>query len=243
MNGSFDISTVVFAILAIFVIWKLRSVLGTRTGNERPPFDPFVRRGQAPGPDRDQGGERGKVIPLPGAADRTATKPMLATRPDDRWQGFAPAGSPVAAGLDEIAKADPAFDAKGFLEGASGAYEMIILAFAKGDRATLAPLLAKDVYEGFAAAISDRESRGETVETTFVSIDRNQIDDAQLRGRLAQIAVRFDAKLITLTRSRDGTVKDGAPDKVSDMVDLWTFSREIGSKDPNWKLIATETAH
>jgi predicted lipid-binding transport protein (Tim44 family) len=243
MNGSFDVSTLVFAILAIFVVWKLRSVLGTRTGNERPPINPFARRNPAdPASNAPGAPERGNVIALPGATEQGA---MPATPLDDpdRWKGYAATDSGAANGLDQIAKADPNFAIKPFLEGARAAYEAIIMAFAKGDRQTLAPLLAKDVFDGFAGAIGEREAKGETVETTIVSIGDPVIDDAQQRGKTAQIALRFSAKLISQTRSKDGTIVDGSLDKVSDMSDVWTFARDVSSRDPNWKLVATETGH
>ncbi len=241
MNGSMDTSSiVVFAILAVFVIWKLRSVLGTRTGTERPPVNPFARRNPADpttGPAQTTL-DRGNVIPLPGAAERT---PVSAADEQDRWQGFAEPGSALAAGLDQISQADPSFAPRPFLDGAQAAYETIILAFARGDRATLEPLLAKDVFEGFSSAVTAREARGETVETTFVGTDKATMEDAQLRGKTEQIVVRFNTKLITITRDKDGAVVDGSPDRVSDVIDLWTFARDITARDPNWKLVATES--
>ncbi len=120
---------------------------------------------------------------------------------------------------------------------------MIVTAFARGDRSTLRRLLADDVYESFAHAISEREARGEKVEMTFVSLDKVLIDDAQVKRPLAQITVRFLSKLITATQDKTGAVIDGSPERVVDMTDIWTFAREIGSRDPNWKLVATETAH
>lgn len=233
MSGSFDITTVVFAILAVFVVWKLRSVLGTRTGTERPPFDPFARRSAAKPPSN--------VVPLPGSAERREDRGRQDSPAPFRWEGFAEPGSAVAAGLETIAKADPAFAPAPFMSGARGAYETIITAFAKGDRATLTPLLARDVSEGFLGEINRREGRGDKVETTFVSIDGATIEDAQLRGRSAQIAVRFLTKLITVTRDRAGQVIDGDPERVGAIIDVWTFARSIDSRDPNWMLVATET--
>lgn len=238
MNGSFDASTLVFAILAIFVVWKLRSVLGTRTGTERPPFNPFAKRTPAEPP---QPGERGKVIPLPGAAERFPDQSVAANDGQDRWTGFAERGSPVAKGLDDIARADRNFAVQPFMDGARMAYETIILAFAKGDKAALAPLLAKDVFDGFASAVDQRERKGERVETTFVSMDKSTIEDAQVRGRSEQVAIRFETKLITVTRDGAGVVVDGNPETVSDIIDVWTFARDMDSRDPNWKLVATES--
>lgn len=238
MNGSFDASTLVFAILAIFVVWKLRSVLGTRTGTERPPTNPFAKRTPADAPPT---AERGKVIPLPGAAERFPDQSVAANDGADRWAGFAEPGSPVAKGLDDIARADRTFAVQPFMAGARTAYETIIMAFAKGDKAALAPLLAKDVFDGFASAVDQRERKGERVETTFVSMDKSTIEDAQVRGRSEQVAIRFETKLITVTRDGAGVVVDGNPEVVSDIIDVWTFARDIDARDPNWKLIATES--
>lgn len=239
MNGSFDVTTVVFAILAVFVVWKLRSVLGTRTGQERPPFDPFARRNPADRATTPDKRDTGKVIPLPGAAERDA-KSGGAT--PARWNGVAEPGSAAAAGLDAIAKADPSFEANTFMAGAKAAYEAIITAFARGDKATLQSLLARDVFDQFSAEIDRRVDRGEVVDTTFVSLDEAKIEDAQLRGGLAQVGLRFASKLITATRDKDGTVIDGSPETVADVVDQWIFAREVSSRDPNWQLTATEAS-
>jgi predicted lipid-binding transport protein (Tim44 family) len=235
MQDSFDLTTIIFLALAVFVIWRLRSVLGTRTGTERPPAE-FARRAetQAPAAANDA-----NVVRLPekvgeGAAVQPADDP-------DRWKGVAEPGTPLAEGLDAIAKADGGFDARGFSEGAKHAYEMIVAAFAQGDRKTLKDLLSKEVYDGFVGAIGEREKRGERIVTTFVSIDKADIVDAQLKGRVAQVTMRFLSKLITATYDKAGAVIDGAPDKVVDVTDVWTFSRDAGSRDPNWKLIATES--
>jgi predicted lipid-binding transport protein (Tim44 family) len=117
---------------------------------------------------------------------------------------------------------------------------MIVTAFANGDRKTLKDLLSRDVYDGFERAIVERERRGEKVETTFVSIDRADIAAVEVRGTSAQITVRFLSKLITATRDAAGAVVDGSPDVVVDVTDVWTFARTLGSRDPNWQLVATE---
>jgi predicted lipid-binding transport protein (Tim44 family) len=129
------------------------------------------------------------------------------------------------------------------VDGARAAYEMIVGAFARGDRESLRSLLAPDVFESFSAAIGAREAQGETVETTFVSIDKVTIAAAHLRDGAAQITVRFASRLITLTRDRSGAIVDGGVDRIVDVVDVWTFARQAGARDPNWKLVATEAAH
>jgi predicted lipid-binding transport protein (Tim44 family) len=231
-----DATTIVFGIIAIFVIWKLYSVLGTRTGAERPPFDPTanLRRDSA-------GMGPGQVISLPGAAHQ-APPPSPGADPQ-RWKDFAEPGSKAAAGLDAIAGADPSFDPAGFLAGAKAAYEAIVVAFAAGDRATLSNLLAPEVIENFTRAISDRQARQETMQTNIVSIDSVKIDDARMNGPVAQVAVRFLSKLISSTHDKAGAVIEGSPDKVADHVDLWTFARDVSSRNPNWRLVATESAH
>jgi predicted lipid-binding transport protein (Tim44 family) len=146
----------------------------------------------------------------------------------------------VAKGLDEIARLDPSFNGRGFVDGAKMAYEMIVSAFAQGDRRTLKDLLSKDVFEGFERAITERERRGERAETTFVSIDKADLAAVEVRGGVAQVTVRFLSKLITATRDASGAVVDGSPETVVDVTDVWTFARTLGSRDPTWHLVATE---
>jgi predicted lipid-binding transport protein (Tim44 family) len=229
----FDIYTIIFLALAVFIFLRLRSVLGQRTGRERPPYDPYSAR-------EVRGAANDKVVALPPRPAETSPRPVEAEAPGERWKDVAETGSSLAAGLDAIAAADPSFDAKHFLAGARAAYEMIVTAFAEGDRRQLRNLLSRDVYEGFDAAIADRESRGETSETRFVSIDAATITGAELRGRSAQVTVRFVSKLVSVTRDRSGAVIEGNADKVTDVTDVWTFARDLSSRDPNWKLVATE---
>jgi predicted lipid-binding transport protein (Tim44 family) len=230
----FDIYTIIFLALAVVIFLRLRSVLGQRTGRERPPYDPYSAR------DAVRGATNDNVVTLPGRGGETVQKPAETSEPGERWKGIAESGSAAAAGLDSIAREDKTFDAKHFIAGARAAYEMIVLAYAEGDRRTLKNLLSREVYEGFEAAIRERESKGETVETRFVSIDRSDIAGVELRGRTAQITVRFVSQLVSVTRDKSGSVIDGNPDKVTDVTDVWTFARDLSSRDPNWKLVATE---
>jgi predicted lipid-binding transport protein (Tim44 family) len=240
MSPVFDIYTIIFLALAIFIFARLRSVLGQRTGRERPPYDPYAPR--------DAAAAREKVVPLPGRGTEVPARPDIDAAPESsgssaqRWSGIAEAGTPLAAGLDAIAKVDREFDPRHFIDGAKAAYEMIVTAFAEGDRRTLKNLLAKDVFDGFTAAIAERENRGETLESRFVSIDKVEITGAELKGRSEQITVRFVSQLISVTRNRAGEPIDGSADSVTDVTDIWTFARDTGSRDPNWKLIATEAA-
>ncbi|HZP20807.1 MAG TPA: Tim44/TimA family putative adaptor protein [Bauldia sp.] len=240
MNGFPDLYTVIFLVIAVVIFLRLRSVLGRRTGNERPPFDPFARRNPAqPGAPAED-----KVISLPRRPiEREETAPAAAatTLTDERIRAVAIEGTPLNDGLKAIAAADRSFDPDGFIRGARGAYEMIVTAFADGDRKTLKQLLSREVFDGFVAAISQRETRQEKMEFKFVGIDKAEITDAGLRGSTAQITVRFLSKLISATRDKDGKVIDGDPVRVSDVTDIWTFARETVSRDPNWKLVATES--
>ena len=235
MRDVFDIYTIIFLALAVFIFLRLRSVLGQRTGRERPPYDPYS---SAPGTIRPAPGD--KVVALPGRAPDTGAEAAEPVEPVDRWKGIAEPGSALAAGLDAIAREDKSFDAKHFLTGARAAYDMIVTAYAAGDRRQLKNLLGKEVYDGFENAIKEREQRGETVETRFVSIDGADLTAAEQRGKTAQVTVRFRSQLISVTRAKDGAVIDGNPDKVTDVTDVWTFARDVSSRDPNWKLVATE---
>ena len=230
----FDIYTIIFLALEVFIFLRLRSVLGQRTGRERPPYDPYS---SAPGTIRPAPGD--KVVALPGRAPDT--KPAEPAEPAaDRWKGIAEPGSALATGLDAIAREDKTFNAKQFLVGARAAYDMIVTAYAAGDSRQLKSLLGREVYEGFETAIKEREQRGETVETRFVSIDGADLTAAEMRGKTAQVTLRFQSQLVSVTRAKDGAVIDGNPDKVTDVTDVWTFARDVSSRDPNWKLVATE---
>jgi len=225
-----DVTTVVFAIVAIFVAIKLRSVLGTRTGAERRPMDVPPPPGAAP---------TDNVVPFsPGRRPAAPTAPA-----PDRWRGFAEAGTPLAQGFDAIAAVEPQFNPAEFLVGSRGAYDMIVGAFAAGDSSALRRLLAPDALANFAGAIEARMAAGQTMKTVLVSIDKTEIVEARVTGREAWIAVRFAAKLISSTMDAGGGVVEGSATEVADHLDIWSFSRQLGSRDPNWLLTATETVH
>ncbi|SFD41051.1 Tim44/TimA family putative adaptor protein [Methylobacterium sp. 13MFTsu3.1M2] len=233
MQDSFDVTTIIFLALAVFVIWRLRSVLGQKTGAERSPFKPVDRSRTEPQARSD--GDN--VVRLPGA-DRVQAAPQPAAPRD--WRGIAEPGSEVARGLEACIQAEPSFDPRAFIEGAKSAYEAIMIAFAKGDRKTLRGLLSKEVGEAFERAIAERERNRQTLETTFVSIDKAEIVAVEVRNRVAHVTVRFLSNLITATRDADGKVVDGSAETVVEVPDVWTFARTLGSRDPNWQLVATE---
>jgi predicted lipid-binding transport protein (Tim44 family) len=239
MDGFVDIYTIIFLAIAVVVFLRLRSVLGRRTGNERPPFDPFSRRESLPGAAAND-----KVIDLPrragerNGAAAPETAPVIAP---ERLKRIAPEGSSLHDGVTAVAAADSSFDPDQFIAGAKSAYEMIVTAFAEGDRKTLKQLLSREVYDGFVGAISEREARGETIEFKFVGIDKAEITAASVKGSTVQITVRFLSKLVSATHDKSGTVVDGDPVHVGDVTDIWTFARETTSRDPNWNLVATES--
>jgi predicted lipid-binding transport protein (Tim44 family) len=231
-----DIYTIIFLALAVFIFLRLRSVLGQRTGSERP-YDraaPNVAQ-------RTQ--DNNNVVPMPGTViDQSPLVPNADISPVDRWKDIAESGTPLAAGLDAIAAQDSSFDPRHFLSGARSAYEMIVLAFANGDRRALKDLLSSEVYDSFEAVIKDREKHEQKTETRFVSIDKAELVNAESRDRAAQLTVRFVSQMISVTRDKTGAIVDGNPDKVADITDVWTFARDTSSRDPNWKLVGTGSA-
>jgi predicted lipid-binding transport protein (Tim44 family) len=236
MQDSFDLTTLIFLALAVFVIWRLRSVLGQKTGAERSPFKPVDRSRTEP-PARAEGDN---VVRLPGA-DRAQAQPDRAAKAEVRdWRGIAEPGSAIAQGLEAVVQVEPGFDPRGFVEGAKSAYEAIVIAFAKGDRKTLRSLLSREVCEGFEREIDAREARREVVETTFVSLDKAEIVAVDVKNRVAQVTVHFLSHLITATRNAGGHVIDGSAEAVVEVPDVWTFARTLGTRDPNWQLVATE---
>ncbi|MBY0532411.1 MAG: Tim44/TimA family putative adaptor protein [Xanthobacteraceae bacterium] len=237
MNAVFDIYTIIFLALAVFIFARLRSVLGTRTGRERPPFDPYSGEAAKPAtlPDKPAIPNRPEETSVAREAERDA--PVA-----ERWAGIAAPGSDVAAGLDAIANVDRGFDARHFLEGAKGAYEMIVMAFAEGDRKTLRNMLGKELFEEFAAAINEREAKGYRMESRFVSLDKAEIKQAEVAGSEARITIDFVSQLVSATRDKDGNIIEGSAEALTDVEDLWMFARDIKSSDPNWKLVENNEA-
>ncbi|MCZ7909536.1 Tim44/TimA family putative adaptor protein [Agrobacterium leguminum] len=229
--GFSDFITLFFLVAAVLIFFQLRSVLGRRTGNEKPPFDPYSPRDVAKGPVADDN----KVVTLPRRSEGDDENRFAEA------DALAPVDAPLNASLREVMTRDPSFGPKEFLNGARMAYEMIVMGFADGDRKTLKNLLSKEVFDGFEAAISEREGRGEVVKSTFVGIEKADITQASVRDSEVQITLRIVSQLISATYDKDGKLVDGDPDAVAEVDDIWTFSRDIRSRDPNWKLIATES--
>lgn len=234
MSGFFDIYSIIFLVIAVVIFMRLGSVLGRRTGNEPSSYDASVNRGPGTG---KSGNDNIVSLPRRNQSARSDPKLELDLEAIDR---HAKPGSDLHGALVSILKVSPGFDPDQFLAGAKVAYEMVVTAFADGDRKTLKNLLAADVYDGFVSAIAEREGREERVESTFVGVNDAKITDADLEERSARVTVRFDSELISATRNKDGAVVDGDPATVQTVRDVWTFSRDVKSRDPNWKLVATE---
>lgn len=219
MSSGFQfVDIIFFALVAAFIILRLRSVLGRRTGHEqrRDPFAPPARR-ESPA---DQGAA--DVVPLPRRAAETD------------------AATPLGAALTQIKLADPGFDEAKFEQGARVAFDYIVSAFAAGDRDKLKPLLADDVYANFEQAIAQREQAGHKAETTLVRIKSCEIVEAKLEGTMAYITVKYASEQINVTRDAGGNVVEGNPDRITEAVDIWTFARNTRDPDPNWILVATD---
>jgi len=235
---TFDPLNILLLAVALVVFWRLKSVLGTRTGTEKPPVDLLGSKREAP-----KTGENGTVIRFP---QNPADDAPAAPSPQDRepaapiWTGYAEAGSPLASGLEQLAGSDPSFTPRAFVEGAKVAYEMIVDGFAKGDKAALKNLLSKEVFDGFSRAIEFRTSQGQRVDSRFVGIDKATIQQASLVGRKATITMEFVSELISATYDKAGEVVDGDPKQIREVTDVWTFERDVTSRNPNWKLVATQ---
>ena len=248
MDGRIDVSTLLFLVVAVVIFLKLRSVLGRRTGHEQGRYERYKaqqeaaqRNGKLAGPD--------KVVTLPRRERDEALEPRPVAEPqvradvEERVKGLAAGNAGMAKGLVDIVRADPTFDPDSFLRGARAAYELIVTAFAEGNRKTLRNLLSREVYDGFAGAIAERESRGEQVDQSFVGIKSADIVEAELKSGVAQVTIKFVSELISATRDRGGEVINGDPKRIKEVTDIWTFAREVTSRDPNWKLIATQAAN
>ena len=220
MHDPFDLTTIVFALLAVFVVWKLRSVLGERNSDEpqRPEGDMF----------KTTTSPQDNVIRLP---------TMKPTPEQYSWTDFAAPESQLWTDLSALRTCDPQFDPAAFLNGAANAHELIVQAFAAGDLKTLKGLLGSDVFENFSQAIAGHQARGETLETTMVAQEKSNLESIELQGNEARISVRFRSKMISCTKDKAGVVIEGSADQVVDVQDVWTFARNLNSRDPNWKLI------
>ena len=219
-GSSFPIDLILFGMIAAFLVLRLRSILGRRTGFERqaPPYQP--QAGQNPAAPVIDG--QAEVLP---AASRVLPEP----------------GSAIGQTLGRMRTIDRAFDPAGFLDGAEKAFRMIVTAFAAGDRGTLQSLLSEDTYRAFEQAITAREAAGHTQVTTIQAIHSTAIENAELRSTVASISVRFVTDQISLTQDKDGHPVVGT-DAVTEITDIWTFERNLSNSDPAWRLVSARSA-
>jgi predicted lipid-binding transport protein (Tim44 family) len=246
MDGRIDVTTLLFLVLAVVVFLKLRSVLGRRTGHEQTRLERSKAQQEASQRNGKLSGQD-KVVTLPRrereeAEPRPVAETNVRVDVEERVKGLAGENAHIAQGLVDIIRADSTFDPDPFLVGARAAYELIVTAFAEGNRKTLKSLLSREVYEGFANAISERETRGEQIDQSFVGIKSADIVEAELKSGMAQLTIKFVSELISATRDKAGQVISGDPKRIKEVTDIWTFAREVASRDPNWKLIATQAA-
>jgi predicted lipid-binding transport protein (Tim44 family) len=241
-----DLFTLISLIVAVIVILKLRSVLGRRTGDEEARVERYRAeraRQEASTASTDN------VVAMPrrerDAAAAAPAAEATQAEAEERIKTY-PSVEPAArAGLIEIARLDPAFDPDSFIRGAKQAYEMIVTAFAEGNRKLLRDLLSRDVNDGFTRAITERETRGEQLDQSFVGIEKADILESEVKSGIASITVRFVSELISATRDKAGAIISGDTQRIKEVTDIWTFSRDISTArartNPNWRLIATQS--
>ena len=208
----------IIATVAGIILFRLYSVLGRRTGHERPQERYRLNRSS---------GQSGtdNVVPM---SERTARAETLENPAD-----------PLARGLHDIKLADRSFEDQHFLEGAKQAYEMVVTGFAAGDKQALRSLLSDEVYSAFESVIRDREQKKQKVEFTFIGFREAKIAHAALKRRTAEITVTFAAQYISATTDAEGKVVEGDSKSVRVVNDVWTFTRDVRSSDPNWTIVAT----
>ena len=229
MGSSFQFFDIIFfALIAAFVILRLRSVLGKRTGHDQRDSDSYQTEQSRSRPANDdvldEDEEEDNVVRMPGRNGQTIE-----------------GDTPLGAGLTQIQVADPGFDPADFVAKANSAFEYIVATFAAGDADKLKPLLSKDVFAGFESAINDRAEKEHVLETELVRIKEAEFLEANMSGRTASIKIKYTTEQINVTLDEDGEVIDGDPDRIAEVVDIWTYGRDTQSSNPNWVLVATET--
>ncbi len=220
-DGSQFIDIILFAMVALFLGLRLRSVLGRRTGNERPPSEVGHPSRPAVVPDN--------VVDL--------TK----KRRGDGTIAANAIETPLTGGLLQIHQADPNFTPEAFLQGANAAFEMIVSAYARGDQAALRPLLSDEVFENFNRAIEARKQAGEICQSELLRIVSADFEDSRLDGQKATITIRFVSQQLIVVKDAEGKVVEGDPSHPVQIIDLWSFARDTHAANPNWLLVATRS--
>jgi predicted lipid-binding transport protein (Tim44 family) len=230
-----DLTTLITIGIAVFIFIRLRSVLGSRTGHQNPPNKPNSRR-QSPNEQNQASNDNVVTLPNRGKSKDKEEESEFYSDIDS----VAKSGSRLNRELRELKDADSAFTPDRFLQGSKMAYEMIVTAFADGDKKTLKNLLSREVFEGFSSAIKQRQDDEHVVQSSFVGVDDAKITAAEINKRTGSITVRFVSQIISATYDKDDNLIDGDAEQITEVIDLWTFSRDMRSRDPNWKLVATE---
>jgi predicted lipid-binding transport protein (Tim44 family) len=239
MGESFQfIDIILFAMIAAFLILRLRKVLGRHKDHGRPQNDPFPP--DARGQDTDARGQD-KNAPDPHTPGDDNVVQLSDQNHEPQAVEEPVAASPLDAGFAEIKAIDGAFDAPEFVAGARSAFEMVVEAFAKGDRDTLQALLNEEVYGNFIAAIDTREANNETLENTLIRLVSNEAIEAYVENDTGFVTVKIISEQVNVTRSADGEVVDGNANQISEITDIWTFARDLSARNPNWGLVATRS--
>jgi len=215
------VTVVILALVTLFLAFRLYAVLGKRTGHEQQPLPRTADE---------------RVVPA------RANTPIPDISPEARAAGDPTVGPAAARGVRAIAAVDPQFEPARFVEGAKSAYRMILEAYWAGDEATLAELAGDDVRNAFSDAIAERKAAGQVLDNRLVLIEQAVISDAELQGQTASVTIRFDADIAAVTRDADGNVIAGSLNDAVPTHDVWTFSRNVRSDDPNWILTDTDEA-
>ena len=234
MGSSFQfIDIILFAMIAVFLILRLRNVLGRRDGHEGGHLDPF---GSNVSVEEVSDGQDKKIIQLPDGSDENNFSGN-----EGDTSSSADGNTALAAGVAEIQRLDNTFNTEDFLVGARVAFEMVLEGYSNHDRKILENLLSAEVLVNFLRAIDEREKAGHALEDTLVGIEKSEIVEAYIEDERAQVTVKFVSEQINVVRDSEGQIASGNPNEVINVVDLWTFARDIRSTDPNWALVATHS--
>ena len=223
-DGFQALDIILFAMIAAFLVLRLRSVLGKRTGHQK--RRPNMVSNSKPEPNHND-----EVAELPPETQEIGAKETENVDPSD----------PVASGLAAVREVDSSFDANNFIAGARAAFEIVVKAFADGEKGKLRDLLNNEVYDNFSDAIDRREKNGEVLETAVIGIKSAHILEARVEGRTAFVTVKVVSEQVNATKDKDGLTVDGDENQVSDVIDIWTFARNTRAHDPNWTLVETRS--
>ena len=226
-DGFQALDIILFAMIAAFLVLRLRSVLGKKTGHQRPPtLERSTKEEEGPVSDK-------KLVEFPKSrkddTDNTGSK--AEAEADDR----------LTPALTEVKIADPNFNPSEFSEGAKGAFELVVEAYAKGDEETLRKLLNDEVFNDFSAAIKERHDAGEKLDFTLIGITVAKIIDARVEGKMAFITMQFDSEQVNIMRDKNENILSGDPNQIEKISDIWIFARNTQAGDPNWTLVETRT--